>query len=101
MQSRLANAGGPARTIGAGERPATTAGFWHNANFYMKHYLSAVSRRARRTHQTIALRLAVHISAVADKLDVLGPLPEDIIVRSLIRQAWTRYRWDSRPARRP
>jgi len=24
-----------------------------------------------------------------------------ITVRSLIRQAWTTYRWDDRPARRP
>ncbi|MDP9353740.1 MAG: IS5/IS1182 family transposase, partial [Chloroflexota bacterium] len=24
-----------------------------------------------------------------------------IIVGRLIRQAWTRYRWDSRPARKP
>jgi NAD-dependent SIR2 family protein deacetylase len=28
---------GPARAIGAGERPATTTGSLHNANFYMKH----------------------------------------------------------------
>jgi hypothetical protein len=43
---------GPARTIGAGQRPATTAGSLHNANFRIKHYawqrpeLDAESRRA-------------------------------------------------------
>jgi hypothetical protein len=30
-----------------------------------------------------------------------GPAGTIITVRSLIRQAWTLYRWDSRPARRP
>ena len=35
-------------------------------------------------------------------VDAFFDLADAIItVRSLIRQAWTRYRWDTRPARRP
>jgi hypothetical protein len=35
-----------------------------------------------------------------DVIDAFFDLADAIItVRSLIRQAWTRYRWDSRPAR--
>jgi hypothetical protein len=37
-----------------------------------------------------------------DVIDAFFDLADVIItVRSLIRQAWTLYRWDSRPARRP
>jgi hypothetical protein len=36
-----------------------------------------------------------------DVIDAFFYLADAIIVRSLIRQAWTLYRWDSRPARRP
>ena len=37
-----------------------------------------------------------------DVIDAFFDLADAIItVRSLIRQAWTLYRWDSRPARRP
>lgn len=37
-----------------------------------------------------------------DVIDASFDLADAIItVRSLIRQAWTLYRWDSRPARRP
>jgi transposase len=37
-----------------------------------------------------------------DVIDAFFDLADTIItVRSLIRQAWTLYRWDSRPARRP
>jgi hypothetical protein len=38
------------------------------------------------------------------KEDVIGAsfdLADIITARSLIRQAWTLYRWDSRPASRP
>jgi hypothetical protein len=35
-------------------------------------------------------------------IDAFFDLADAIItVRSLIRQAWTTYRWDGRPARRP
>jgi len=35
-------------------------------------------------------------------IDAFFDLADAIItVRSLIRQAWTTYRWDDRPARRP
>jgi hypothetical protein len=35
-------------------------------------------------------------------VDAFFDLADTIItVRSLIRRAWTIYRWDSRPARRP
>jgi hypothetical protein len=37
-----------------------------------------------------------------DVIDAFFDLADaTITVRSLIRQAWTLYRWDSRPARRP
>ena len=46
MQNRLVSAGlfGLRDTIGAGQRPATTAGSLHNANFRIKHYVSIVGR---------------------------------------------------------
>ena len=61
---------------------------------------------ARRAHE----RLAQRVQSVAtllrthanDVIDAFFDLADAIItVRSLIRQAWTLYRWDTRPARRP
>ena len=48
MQNRFASAGplGPARAIGAGERPATTAGSLHNANSCVKHRIGLESVRS-------------------------------------------------------
>jgi len=42
-----------------------------------------------------------HMAGRLDPLDA-AKLPADVIitVRSLIRQAWTTYRWDARPAHR-
>jgi hypothetical protein len=40
----------------------------------------------------------VHHSPYADIFDLADTI---ITVRSLIRQAWTTYRWDERPRRRP
>ena len=54
---------------------------WHNRGF--KKLTLCTERRARVVEAFIALANAV------------------IIVRRLIRQAWTSYRWDTRPARRP
>ncbi|GAA3065764.1 hypothetical protein GCM10020000_57070 [Streptomyces olivoverticillatus] len=58
------------------------------------------------------------LAPTLDRLDDLGPLPDDITVhldagydsdktraelaaRSLIRRAWTTHRWENRPRRRP
>ena len=54
---------------------------WHNRGF--KKLQLCTERRARVVEAFIALANAV------------------IIVRRLIRQAWTSYRWETRPARRP
>lgn len=54
---------------------------WHNRGF--KKLTLCTERRARVVEAFIALANAV------------------IIVRRLIRQAWTSYRWDTRPDRRP
>ena len=54
---------------------------WHNRGF--KKLALCTERRSRVVEAFIALANAV------------------IIVRRLIRQAWTSYRWDTRPARRP
>ena len=54
---------------------------WHNRGF--KKLALCTERRARVVEAFVALANAV------------------IIVRRLIRQAWTSYRWDTRPARRP
>lgn len=54
---------------------------WHTRGF--KKLLVCTEKRARVIDAFIALANAV------------------IIVRRLIRTAWTTYRWDTRPARRP
>lgn len=54
---------------------------WHNRGF--KKLQVCTERRARVIEAFIALANAI------------------IIVRRLIRQAWTTYRWDTRPDRRP
>ena len=57
------------------------ANSWHNRGF--KKLLICTERRTRIIHALIALANAV------------------IIVRRLLRAAWTTHRWDTRPARRP
>lgn len=54
---------------------------WHNRGF--KKLLVCTERHARVIEAFIALANAV------------------IIVRGLVRQAWTSYRWEDRPTRRP
>lgn len=54
---------------------------WHNRGF--KKLAICTERRARVIDAFIALANAI------------------IITRRLIREAWTRYRWDGRPTRRP
>ncbi len=54
---------------------------WHNRGF--KKLLICTERRARVIEALIALANAI------------------IIIRRLIRIAWTTHRWDTRPARRP
>lgn len=41
------------------------------------------------------------LAPTPNKLDGIGLADTIIIVRRLIRGAWTLYRWDDRPARRP
>jgi hypothetical protein len=56
---------------------------------------------ARRTDQRLAQRLQPAERRV-NVIDAFFDLADIIItVRSLIRQAWTTCRWDTRPARRP
>jgi transposase len=67
--------------IQAGRRwPVERANAWHNA-----------FNRLQRCYE----RRENVIDAFFDLADAI------ITVRSLIRQAWTTYRWDGRPARRP
>ena len=67
--------------IQAGQRwPVERTNAWHNA-----------FSRLQRCHE----RREEVIDAFFDLADAI------ITVRSLIRQAWTTYRWDDRPARRP
>lgn len=54
---------------------------WHNRGF--KKLQVCTERRARVIEAFIALANAI------------------IIIRRLIRQAWTTHRWDTRPTRRP
>lgn len=66
----------------AGRRwPVERTNSWHNRGF--KKLLICTERRTRVIEAFIALANAV------------------IIIRRLIRQAWTSHRWDTRPARRP
>ena len=67
--------------IQAGQRwPVERTNAWHNA-----------FSRLQRCHE----RRGEVIDAFFDLADAI------ITVRSLIRQAWTTYRWDDRPAKRP
>jgi transposase len=66
----------------AGRRwPVERTNSWHNRGF--KKLLICTERRTRVIEAFIALANAV------------------IIIRRLIRQAWTSHRWDTRPTRRP
>jgi hypothetical protein len=80
MTGQIAHKGDKA-PIQAGQRwPVERANAWHNA-----------FNRLQRCYE----RREDVIDAYFDLADAI------ITVRSLIRQAWTTYRWDSRPARRP
>ncbi|HTQ89172.1 MAG TPA: IS5 family transposase [Streptosporangiaceae bacterium] len=80
MTGQIAHKGEKA-PIQAGQRwPVERANAWHN-NF----------NRLQRCYE----RREEVIDAFFDLADAI------ITVRSLIRQAWTLYRWDSHPARRP
>jgi transposase len=80
MTGQIAHKGQKA-PIQAGQRwPVERTNAWHNA-------FSRLQRCYER-HEEV-------IDAFFDLADAI------ITVRSLIRQAWTAYRWDSRPARRP
>ena len=54
---------------------------WHNRG--IKKLVICTERRARVIHAFIALASAA------------------IIIRRLVREAWTTHRWDTRPPRRP
>jgi hypothetical protein len=80
MTGQIAHKGEKA-PIQAGQRwPIERTNAWHNA-----------SGRLQRCYE----RREDVIDAFFDLADAI------ITVRSLIRQTWTLYRWDSRPARRP
>jgi len=80
MTGQIAHKGEKA-PIQAGQRwPGERTNAWHNA-------FSRLQRCYERREDVI--------DAFFDLADAI------ITVRSLIRQAWTTYRWDSRPARRP
>jgi transposase len=80
MTGQIAHKGQKA-PIQAGQRwPVERTNAWHNA-------FSRLQRCYERREEVI--------DAFFDLADAI------ITVRSLIRQAWTAYRWDSRPARRP
>ena len=68
------------RTSTLAPRRAADPSAWHNA-----------FNRLQRCYE----RKEDVVHAFFDLADAI------ITVRSLIRQAWTRYRWDTRPARRP
>jgi transposase len=80
MTGQIAHKGQKA-PIQAGQRwPVERANAWHNA-----------FNRLQRCYE----RRAKVIGAFSGLADTI------ITVRSLIRRAWTTYRWDNRPARRP
>jgi hypothetical protein len=61
--------------------------------------LTARARSVRQAYRD-RLRARIVLNAAADMAN--AAIADTIItVRSLIRQAWTLYRWDNRPARRP
>ena len=80
MTGQIAHKGEKA-PIQAGQRwPVERANAWHNAFNRLQ--------RCYERHEEV-------IDAYFDLADAI------ITVRSLIRQAWTTYRWDDRPPRRP
>ena len=81
MAGQIAHKGEKA-PLQAGQRwPVERTNAWHNA------FGRAVTPLTQRREEVI--------DAFFDLADAI------ITVRSLIRQAWTTYRWDGRPARRP
>jgi transposase len=80
MKGEIAHKGGKA-PIQAGQRwHVERANSWHNGFNRLQ--------RCYERHEEV-------IDAFFDLADAI------ITVRSLIRQSWTLYRWDSRPAKRP
>jgi hypothetical protein len=80
MTGQLAGKGGKAPVQAGQRRHVERANAWHDA-----------FTRPQRCYE----RRENVIGAFFDLADAIST------VRSLIRQAWTTYRWDTRPARRP
>jgi len=80
MTGKIAHKGEKAPIQASQRWPVERANAWHNA-----------FSRLQRCYE----RRELVIDAFFDLADAI------ITVRSLIRQAWTAYRWDGRPARRP
>ena len=81
ITGEIARRGRPAPPYRVGQRwVVERTNSWHNA---FKKLVWCTERKATVAAFYVALANAV------------------IIVRRLIREAWTRYRWDGRPARRP
>jgi IS5 family transposase len=80
LRAEISEKGKPARITATKRWVVERASSWHNAH---KKLVWCTERRGR------VIDFCVTFS------DVI------IIVRRLIREAWTRYRWESRPSRRP
>ena len=80
LAGQIAHKGEKAPIQASQRWPVERANAWHNA-----------FSRLQRCYE----RRELVIDAFFDLADAI------ITVRSLIRQAWTAYRWDGRPARRP
>jgi len=80
-QGQIASKGKPAPLQATGRWQVERANSWHNHGFRKLHICTEVKTRV--IDAFIALANAI------------------IIVRRLIREGWTRYRWEGRPTRRP
>lgn len=80
-QGEIAHKGEPAPLQATRRWPVERTNSWHNRGFRKRAICTEV--RTRVIDAFIALANAI------------------IIVRRLIREGWTRYRWDARPKRRP
>ncbi len=80
-QGQIATKGKPAPLQATMRWPVERTNSWHNRGFKKLHICT--ERRIRVIDAFIALANAI------------------IIVRRLLREAWTRYRWNGRPNRKP
>lgn len=80
-QGQIATKGTPAPLQATGRWPVVRTNSWHNRGFKKLAFCS--ERRIKVIEAFIALANAI------------------ITVRRLIREGWTRYRWDRRPNRKP